>query len=77
MKTICDGFLVNRDRSKKLEGPLADALAAWCALSVAAKEPFYSEEAANTPEADAALGGPLERPTDSFDDTPCYSETSS
>ena len=70
MQTIHDGLLEGRDRSKKLEGPLADALTAWCALAIAAKEPFYSEEAADTPEADAALEGPLERPTDKLDDKP-------
>lgn len=70
MQTIYDGLLKNRDRTKKLEGPLADALTAWCALAIAAKEPFYSEEAADTPEADAALEEPLERPTDKLDDKP-------
>ena len=70
MQTIHDGLLEGRDRSKKLDGPLADALTAWCALAIAAKEPFYSEEAADTPEADAALEEPLERPTDKLDDKP-------
>lgn len=70
MQTIHDHLLEGRDRSKKLEGPLADALTAWCALAIAAKEPFYSEEAADTPEADAALEEPLERPTDKLDDKP-------
>ena len=70
METIHDGLLEDRDRSKALEGPLADALTAWCALAVAAKEPFYSEEAADTPEADAALEAPPERPTDKLDDKP-------
>lgn len=64
METIYDGLLNDRDRSKKLEGALADALTAWCALAIAAKEAFYSEEAADTPEADAALQKPLVRPTD-------------
>lgn len=68
METIHDGMLVGRDRKKPLEGPLAEALTAWCALAIAAKEPFYSEEAANTPEANAGLKEPLERPTDSLDD---------
>lgn len=74
MRTIYEGFMVDRNRSKALEGPLADALTAWCALAVAAKEPFYSEEAADTPEADAALEAPPERPTDKLDDKP-VSET--
>lgn len=74
METIHDGLLEDRDRSKALEGPLADALTAWCALAVAAKEPFYSEEAADTPEADAALEAPPERPKDKLDDKP-VSET--
>ena len=68
METIYDGFMKGRDRSRELEGPLADILAAWCALSIAAKEPFYSEEAADTPEADAALDMPLKRPTDELPD---------
>jgi len=66
MQTIHDGFMQNRDRSKQLEGPHADALIAWCALCVAAKEPFYSEEAVDTPEADASLTEPLTRPTDAL-----------
>ena len=70
METIHDGLLADRNRSEKPEGVLADALTAWCALAVAAKEPFYSEEAADTPEADAGLEGPLERPTDALDDKP-------
>ena len=70
MRTIHDGLLDGRDRSEKPEGVLADALTAWCSLAVAAKEPFYSEEAADTPEADAGLEGPLERPTDKLDDQP-------
>ena len=76
METIRDGLLVNRDRSVKVEGPLPDALTAWCALAIAAKEPFYSEEAADTPEADAALDRPLERPTDELDIKPTKPETS-
>ena len=70
MRTIFNGFLSDRDRSQKLEGPLADALTAWCALAIAAKDPFYSEEAADTPEADAALEEPLKRPTNKIKDTP-------
>lgn len=70
MRTIYNGLIADRDRSQKLEGPLPDALTAWCALAIAAKEPFYSEEAADTPEADAGMDGPLQRPTDSFDDKP-------
>lgn len=70
METIHDELLAGRDRSEPLEGVLAEALAAWCALAVAAKEPFYSEEAADTPEANAGLEGPLERPTDQLDDQP-------
>ena len=70
MQTIYDGFIKDRDRSVKLEGPLADALTAWCALAIAAKEPFYSEEAADTPEANAGLDGPMERLTDAFDTSP-------
>lgn len=66
MQTIHDGFMVNRDRSQPLEGPLADALIAWCALCVAAREPFYSEEAADTPEANAGLKEALKRPTDAL-----------
>ena len=68
MQTIYEGFIKDRNRREKLEGALADALTAWCALAVAAKEPFYSEEATDTPEANAGLGGPLERPTDDLDD---------
>lgn len=64
MQTIHDGFMKDRDRSEALEGPLADALTAWCALCVAAKEPFYSEEASDSPEVDAGLELPLERPDD-------------
>lgn len=70
METIHDGLLEGRDRSEKLEGVLADVLTAWCALAVAAKEPFYSEEAADSYEADAGLEGPLDRPTDELDDKP-------
>lgn len=64
MENICEGFMNDRDRTRELEGPLADILAAWCALSIAAKEPFYSEEAADTSEANAALDEPLKRPAD-------------
>ena len=67
MRTLHDGFMKNRDRSEKLEGILAEALTAWCALAVAAKEPFYSEEANDSPEVDAGLDGPMEQPTDDFD----------
>ena len=70
MQTIYNGLLTDRDRSKGPEGTLADALTAWCALAIAAKEPFYSEEAADTPEADAALDSPLQRPTDDLDEKP-------
>ncbi|MBO5567845.1 MAG: hypothetical protein J6A79_02705 [Clostridia bacterium] len=69
MKTIHDGFVKNRDRTKKLEGTLAEALTAWCALSIAASEPFYTEEAADTPEANAALHAPLKRPDGSVADS--------
>ena len=64
MKTIYEGLMDGRDRSEKLTGVLADALTAWCALAVAAKEPFYSEEANDSPEASAGLDGPMERPED-------------
>lgn len=70
MRTIHDGLLKDRDRNQKLEGPLADALTAWCALAIAAREPFYSEEAADTPEANAGLNEPLVRPDDKLDDKP-------
>lgn len=70
MQTIYDGFMQDRDRSQPLEGVLAEALTAWCALAIAAKEPFYSEEAADTPEADAGLDGPMERPSDDLDAAP-------
>ena len=76
METIHDGLLDGRDRTEKPEGPLADALTAWCALAIAAREPFYSEEAASTYEADAGLDGPLERPTDRLDDKPVKSSVS-
>jgi len=62
MQTINNGLNQNRDKSRKPEGLLADALAAWCALAVAAKEPFYSEEANNEPDVQAGLNGPLARP---------------
>ena len=75
METIHDGLLEGRDRNEQLAGPLPDALAAWCALAVAAKEPFYSEEAADTPEANAGLDGPLERPDDVLDDKPLKKAT--
>lgn len=67
MRILHDGFMKNRDRSEKLEGILAEALTAWCALAVAAKEPFYSEEANDSPEVDAGLEGPMEQPTDDFE----------
>lgn len=70
METIHDGLLEGRDRNEKLEGPLADALTAWCALTIAAKEPFYSEEAADSDEANAGLEGPLDYPSDDLDDKP-------
>lgn len=76
MQTIYDGFMEDRDRSQPLEGVLAEALTAWCALAIAAKEPFYSEEAADTPEADAGLDGPMERPTDDLDAAPTARKTS-
>lgn len=76
MQTIYDGFMQDRDRSQPLEGVLAEALTAWCALAIAAKEPFYSEEAADTPEADAGLDGPMERPTDDLDAAPIARKTS-
>ena len=62
MEALHDTFLERRIRSQPLTGFLPDVLAAWCALCVAAKEPFYSEEAADTPEANAALEGPMTRP---------------
>lgn len=62
METLYDGFMEDRDRSEPLQGHLADALTAWCALSVAAREPFYSEEASDSPETEAGLGGPMSRP---------------
>lgn len=64
MNTIHDGLMKNRNRSEKLKGVLAEALTAWCALAVAAREPFYSEEANDSPEVDAGLDGPMEPPTD-------------
>ena len=67
MKTIYNGLMKDRDRSQKLEGVLADALTAWCAIAVAAREPFYSEEANDNPEVDAGLSGPMEQPTDDFE----------
>lgn len=67
MKTIYDGLMKDRNRSEKLEGVLSDALNAWCALAVAAKEAFYSEEANDSPEVEASLSGPMEQPTDDFD----------
>ena len=76
MQTIYDGFMQDRDRSQPLEGVLAEALTAWCALAIAAKEPFYSEEAADTPEADAGLDGPMERPTDDLNAAPVARKTS-
>ena len=75
MQTIYDGFMLDRDRSEPLGGVLAEALTAWCALAIAAKEPFYSEEAADTPEADAGLDGPMERPTDDLDAAPVARKT--
>lgn len=74
METIHDGLLVGRDRSEKLEGPLADALTAWCTLAIAAITPFYSEEAADSYEANAALESPLKRPDDDLDDHPVHPE---
>ena len=74
METIHDGLLAGRDRSKKLEGPLADALTAWCTLAIAALTPFYSEEAADSYEANAGLEGPLTRPDDELDDVPIHPE---
>lgn len=74
METIHDGLLAGRDRSEKLEGPLADALTAWCTLAIAAISPFYSEEAADSYEANAALDGPLTRPDDDLDDQPVHPE---
>lgn len=44
MRTIHDGLLANRNRAEVLKGVLAEALAVWCALCVAAKEPFFSED---------------------------------
>ena len=76
MKTIYNGFMQDRDRSEKLEGPLADALTAWCALAIAAKEPFYSEEANDSYECDAGLEAPLKRPTDKLEDEPTKTEKS-
>ena len=67
MKTIYNGLMENRNREEKLEGVLPDALNAWCALAVAAREPFYSEEANDNPEVEAGLSGPMEQPTDDFE----------
>ena len=44
-----------------LQGPLADALEAWCALCVAAREPFFSEDGQfgyrlELPEVDDRMG---------------------
>ena len=69
METIHDGLLADRNREERLEGPLADALSAWCALAIAAKEPFYTEEATDSPEANAGMDEPLQRPRDRLDDS--------
>lgn len=45
--------------------------------AVAAKEPFYSEEANDSPEVDAGLKEPLERPLDGQDEKPSVIKTSS
>ena len=63
MEMIHDEFLESRNRVKPLTGYLAEVLAAWCALCVSAREPFYSEEASDTPEANAALSRPMSRPS--------------
>ena len=46
---------------------LADALNAWCTLAVAAIEPFYSEEANRSTEAEVGLSTPMEQPKDDFE----------
>lgn len=58
MRTIHSRLSASRNRKKYLSGIMADVLAAWCALCVAAKEPFYSEEAS----VDYGLADPLARP---------------
>lgn len=55
MRIIHDGLLSVRDRSEKLECPLASVLAAWCAYAVAAKHSFYSEEGTGDNGLDAPL----------------------
>lgn len=77
MQTIYDGLMKDRNRNEKLEGVLSDALNAWCALAVAAKEPFYSEEANDAPEVDAGLNGPMNRPVDDFENSAPAKENSS
>lgn len=44
MAVIHNGLLEGRDRNKPLEGVLADVLTAWCALCVASRKPFFSED---------------------------------
>ena len=44
IKKIHEDLSNNRNRSKQLEGNEADVLYAWCALTLAAKGPFFTED---------------------------------
>ena len=44
VRTLCDELAKKRDTSKQLEGNEADIVYAWCALALAAREPFLSED---------------------------------
>ena len=44
VKTIYDKLAQKRKTSKPLEGNEADIVYAWCALAMAAKEPFFTED---------------------------------